>query len=200
MCAHLGGGWSALGTFRTVTFSNVCHASAQTKQRLVALRITVAAPSRHTDPIAWHAMQAKRIAIRFHEKSAWNRVAISLGDNMLSQASASMADAMKLIDVRTGDGSRLCCCLPQTAAWTVVRDHALRLPEVQVLNFVGDGFANARLEFAFRGHCFLIFGRDGQLHVLVREPHCSDLIVYQVARHFNELAECHTQKMPQTAM
>jgi hypothetical protein len=102
-----------------------------------------------------------------------------------------MLCATKRIDVRIADGSRLCFSVPQTAAWDALRDHALRLPGAQLLEFVGQGFARARLESAFRDHRFFIFGRDGQLHVAVREPHCSDLIVYQVAQHCDELAARH---------
>jgi len=117
-----------------------------------------------------------------------NIVIISIdGDNFLSLAAAIVADAMRLIDIRTCDGSRQYLCLPRAVAWNALRDHAMQLPEAEVVNFVGEGLAQAWLDFVFRGHRFLVRGHDGQFHFFVRDPHCPDLIVYQVARHFKEL-------------
>jgi len=106
---------------------------------------------------------------------------------MLSLASAIVADAMRLIDLRTADGSRQFACLPQDVAWDAVRDHALRLPDAQVIGFVGEEIAPPWLDFSFRGHRFVVHGRHGQLQFFVRQPHCPDLILFQVAQHFAEL-------------
>jgi hypothetical protein len=96
---------------------------------------------------------------------------------------------MKLIDIRTRDGSRHFLSLPQSTAWIAVRGHAMRLPQLEILNFVDSEDLQARLEFLFLGHRFLIQGIDRQHHFFVSDPNCSDLIVYQVARHFSQLAE-----------
>jgi hypothetical protein len=96
---------------------------------------------------------------------------------------------MKLIDIRTRDGSRHFLSLPQLAAWIVLRRHALQLPQLKILNFMEGDDLQARLEFSFLGHRFLIQHIDRQHHFFVNDPDCSDLIVYQVARHFSQLIE-----------
>ena len=106
---------------------------------------------------------------------------------MLSPASAIVADAMRLIDERTPDGSRHFACLPQAATWAAVCDHVLLLPDAEMINFVGEGLAQAWLDFRFRRHRFLINARDGRFRLFVRDPQCPDLILYQVGYHFERL-------------
>jgi hypothetical protein len=113
---------------------------------------------------------------------------------MLSLASAIVAGAMRLIDLRTDDGSRQFACLPQNAPWDAVRDHALRLPDAQIVSFASEEIGLPWLDFSFRGHRFLVHGRHGQLHFFVRQPHCSDLILFQVAQHFTELQSKHDRE------
>ena len=110
---------------------------------------------------------------------------------MLSLASVIVADAMRLIDLRAADGSRHFACLPQDVAWDAVRDHALRLPDAQIISSVSEEIAPPWLDFSFRGHRFLVQGRHGQLHFFVRQPHCPDLILFQVGQHFAELQRKH---------
>ncbi len=56
-----------------------------------------------------------------------------------------------------------------------------------MLNFVGEEFAKAWLDFRFRRHRFLIHARDGLFRLFVRDPQCPDLILYQVGCHFERL-------------
>jgi hypothetical protein len=94
---------------------------------------------------------------------------------------------MRLIDERTADGSRHFSRLPGGADWGEVCDHALRLPGVEIAGFVRSELADAWLDFSFRGHRFRVRSRQGRLHLFVDDPQCSDLILYQVGRHFERL-------------
>jgi hypothetical protein len=111
------------------------------------------------------------------------------GDNMLSPLLAIMAGTMKLIDIRTRDGSRLYLHLPQTVGWHDLRDHATRLPGAEVTRFVAEGVAQRQLEFSYRGYSFFIQEGGKHFSFFVRDPQCPDLIVYQVAQHFQDLVE-----------
>ncbi len=94
---------------------------------------------------------------------------------------------MKLIDERTPDGSRHFSRLHHVADWENVRDHALLLPGAEIANFVRSELAEAWLDFSFRGHRFQIRSRQQHLHLFVDDPQCSDLLLYQVGRHFERL-------------
>ncbi len=109
---------------------------------------------------------------------------------MLSPASATLADAMKLLDERTLDGSRHFARLPKIAPWEVVRDHALLLGDAKLINEVGEnGAVRPRFDFTFRGHRFLIHSHENQFLFFVSEPQCSDLILFEVGLHFERLLE-----------
>ena len=94
---------------------------------------------------------------------------------------------MKLIDQRMPDGSRHFARLPRITPWEVVRGHVLLLQGAEVLNFVGEGIANAWLDFTYRGHRFVIHSHENQLRLCVRDPQCPDLLLYQVGCHFEQL-------------
>jgi hypothetical protein len=96
---------------------------------------------------------------------------------------------MKLIDERTPDGSRHFARLPKIAAWEVVRDHVLLLGNARVVNYVAEGPAEPWLDFTFRGHRFLIHSHGNQFRLSVRDPQCSDLILYEVGLHFERLLD-----------
>ena len=116
---------------------------------------------------------------------------------MLSQASAIVADAMKLIDTRTQDGSRHFATLPQVVTWGVVCDHILLLPDARMINFVADWPARAWLDFQFRGHRFAINARDGLFQLFVCDPQCPDLVLFQVGSHFERLInEAGKRRLP----
>jgi hypothetical protein len=94
---------------------------------------------------------------------------------------------MKLIDERTPDGSRYFARLPKVAPWEVVRDHVLLLGNARVVNYVGNGPGEPWLDFTFRGHRFLIHAHENQFQLFVRDPQCSDLVLYEVGLHFEQL-------------
>jgi hypothetical protein len=96
---------------------------------------------------------------------------------------------MKLLDERLPDGSRHFSRLPSTVDWKRVRDHVPLLPEAKIVNFIDSEMSSAWLDFSFRGHRFLIKIYDGLLHFFVDDPLCSDLILFQVGRHFEQLME-----------
>ena len=94
---------------------------------------------------------------------------------------------MKLIDERASDGSRHFAKLPKISPWEVVRDHVLLLGSAKVVNYIDEGIASPWLDFTFRGHRFLIHCHENQLRLFVRDPQCSDLILYEVGTHFERL-------------
>ena len=94
---------------------------------------------------------------------------------------------MKLIDERTPDGSRHFARLPKIVPWEAVRDHIPLLGSAKVVNYVEGGVASPWLDFTFRGHRFLIHSHENQFRLFVRDPLCSDLILFEVGRHFEEL-------------
>ncbi|MEN6449389.1 MAG: hypothetical protein ABFC96_02770 [Thermoguttaceae bacterium] len=95
---------------------------------------------------------------------------------------------MKLIDHRTPDGSRHFSQLRGLAHWQIVCDHVLRLPGAEINNSVRHELAGARLRFTFRGHRFTIRSQQRDLHLIVDDPQCSDLILFEVGLHFEQLA------------
>jgi hypothetical protein len=94
---------------------------------------------------------------------------------------------MRLIDERTPDGSRHFAELPTTSCWKAVRDYVLLLGSAEVINYIDDEIASPWLDFTFRGHRFLIHSHENRLRLYVRDPQCSDLILYEVGIHFERL-------------
>ena len=94
---------------------------------------------------------------------------------------------MKLIDVRTSDGSRQFVCLPNSATRQALREHVALLPGLEVVNFVAEGRAEAWLAFTYFGHRFAVRNGGGEFCFFVSDPRCSDLILYQVAAHCEQL-------------
>jgi hypothetical protein len=104
---------------------------------------------------------------------------------------------MKLLDERTGDGSRHFATLPQRASWGWLCDHVLQLPDAEMINFVADNPNRAWLDFYFRRHRFAVRARDKRFHLYVRDPQCPDLILFEVGSHIERLMdESHTQQKP----
>jgi hypothetical protein len=97
---------------------------------------------------------------------------------------------MKLIDERTPDGSRQFAQLPKIAPWEVVRDHILLLGNAKVVNYITENVARPWLDFTFRGHRFVIHCHENQFRLYVSDPQCSDLILYEVGTHLEQLLGC----------
>lgn len=94
---------------------------------------------------------------------------------------------MQLIDRRTDDGSRQFARLPKTSTWHALRDHILLLPGAKIANFVAGGVTPAWIDFTYRDHRFLIGQKAGKLCLVVRDPQCPDVTLYQVASHCEKL-------------
>ena len=90
---------------------------------------------------------------------------------------------MKLIDVRTSDGSRLFGCFPKTATWQRLRDHVAGLPGAEIVNFVAAGVGPAWFDFIFGSHRFVVRNGGDCFCFFVAEPCCSDVSLYQVASY-----------------
>ena len=94
---------------------------------------------------------------------------------------------MKLIDLRTDDGSRHFTRLPKTASVEDLRDHLAAMEGVGIGELVANGTAQPHLEFLYRDHRFWIrFDRE-YFHFFVRDPQCSDVHLYKVALHCQKL-------------
>jgi hypothetical protein len=94
---------------------------------------------------------------------------------------------MKLIDQRIFDGSRHFAKLPKTTPWEVVEGHVLLLEGAKVVNAVSGTVATPWLDFTYRDQRFLVHSHENELHLFVRDPQCSDVLLYQVGAHFERL-------------
>jgi len=94
---------------------------------------------------------------------------------------------MRLIDVRSSDGSRHFARLPKTAPWDALREHVARLSGVETVSLVVPGPIGPWLDFTFRGHFFRVHNGGQEFHFFVRDPRCSDVSLYQVASHCEKL-------------
>jgi hypothetical protein len=115
------------------------------------------------------------------------RTSFVQSDNLLSQAFARLPGIMKLLDERTADGSRHFASLPKITPWEVVQGHVLLLGGAKLVNCV-DRAPPIWLDFDFRGHRFVVHRHDNQIQLFVRDPGCSDLILYEVGRHFETVS------------
>ena len=90
---------------------------------------------------------------------------------------------MKLIDLRTDDGSRHFTRLPKTASVEDLREHLATMEGVGIGDLTGSGPAQRHLEFSYQDHQFWIRLDRQHFHFFVRNPQCSDVHLYQVALH-----------------
>ncbi len=95
---------------------------------------------------------------------------------------------LTLIDHRTADGSRHFARLVTVAPWERVRQHVRRLENAELINSVDPPGPRAWLDFSYRGHRFLVHEQGRHVDLLVRNPLCCDLILYQVGSHFLRLS------------
>jgi len=126
-------------------------------------------------------------SIRSCARKTVRRAIFGQDDKMLSPAFASLANAMKLFDHRTDDGSRYFSRLPRPERWDVLYDCVLRLSGAKVINHVGEDFGRPWLDFHYCGHRFLICLSEEHVQLYVDDPQCSDVLLYQVGRHFEKL-------------
>jgi len=96
---------------------------------------------------------------------------------------------MRLIDVRTSDGSRYFACLPKSVDWGILRDHLARLEGVEIVALNNHWEPKARLDFNYRGHSFSTHNGGDEFCFFVRDPQCPDLDLYRLASHCEKLLE-----------
>jgi len=94
---------------------------------------------------------------------------------------------MKLIDRRTDDGSRHFVCLPAGTDWHTLRDHIPDLPGAELADHLPNGVSQVRIGFTYRGHHFAVSEQQGEYRLFVRDPQCSDVTLYRVGRHFEDM-------------
>lgn len=94
---------------------------------------------------------------------------------------------MILIDIRTDDGSRHFASLPGSAGWDALRDQILLLPDAKIVEFVTNKVAQGRIDFTYGGHLFSVTGHGGEFRFFVRDPQCSDVHLYRVGSHCEQL-------------
>jgi hypothetical protein len=94
---------------------------------------------------------------------------------------------MRLIDLRTADGSRQFARLPKAAAWDTLREHFARLPGLEIINFVVERVPTPWLDFIYRGHRFTVRDAGEEVWLMVADPQCSDVLLYETAAHCEQL-------------
>lgn len=94
---------------------------------------------------------------------------------------------MRLIDLRTDDGSRHFLSLPKQVEWQAVCNHIAELQGVTSADVKKPEVGDAHLEFAYRHHDFRVTGDDHHFHFFVRDPQCSDVCLYHIASHCETL-------------
>ena len=97
---------------------------------------------------------------------------------------------IRLIDRRTEDGSRLFTYLPQTAGWEGLHTHLRRLPGVQIANYVPAELTEPWIDFLYRSHRFSVRQQEDRICLIVRNPQCPDVILYQLAAHCPPCGAC----------
>jgi len=107
-----------------------------------------------------------------------------------------MEEAMRLIDLRTTDGSRHFASLPRPADWSAMRDHVRGLSGAKTLCYFSEDRKSPRMDFSFRRHYFLIAPRGDSIELFVQDPQCPDLILYEVGRHFEQMGAVADSESP----
>lgn len=94
---------------------------------------------------------------------------------------------MRLIDERTPDGSRRFARVPWAGAWKNLFRHLFLLPGAAPADGAHADSLMEKLDFYFHGHQFQVVYCGEELHLVVRDPLCSDQLLFQVAYHLNKL-------------
>lgn len=90
---------------------------------------------------------------------------------------------MQLIDMRMADQSRCFICLPESVAWSDLRDHISRMPGAVVTAYVTDHIVEVWIDFTYREQLFSVNNQFGEYWFFVTQPDCSDAILTEVALH-----------------
>jgi hypothetical protein len=93
---------------------------------------------------------------------------------------------MRLIDVRTGDGSRHFARLPASRRVEALREYLLSLPGV-VSPCLAERSAAPWVDFTYEGHDFSVRRRANTFCFFVRDPACSDITLCRLVLHCEQL-------------
>lgn len=99
---------------------------------------------------------------------------------------------MRLVDERTIDGSRRFARLTYAGDWPDLFQCAVASSNHGALPLANVSLQGNKLCFCYRGYQFHVTRRDGELCLVVRDPLCCDLLLYQVACHFGKLLDGQT--------
>lgn len=94
---------------------------------------------------------------------------------------------VSLYDIRMIDGSRQFADIPETVFFDAIRNCAAKLEGAIETGFVSDWVTEMWLDFDFRGHSFSVNNQFGEYWFFVRDPACSDEILFDVISHFEKL-------------
>ena len=93
---------------------------------------------------------------------------------------------MKLIDERTADGSRCFARLPRMGGWATFCRHAGLLADIEWAPPIDGDLPQGRIAFCLGGQQFQAACHNGTIRLIVCDPLCPDVLLYQVARHFQD--------------
>ena len=94
-----------------------------------------------------------------------------------------------LFDMKMNDGSRHFVDMPEVVFFDEFYDHAEKLEDAEITEFITDGVVEMWLDFEFRGHKFSVNNQFGDYWFFVEDAECPDEILLEVAAHFRALLE-----------
>lgn len=86
-------------------------------------------------------------------------------------------------------GSRHFVDMPEVVFFDELCEHAEKLEEAEITEFVTDGVVEMWLNFEFRGHKFAVNNQFGDYLFFVEPPECPEEILLEVIEHFRKLLE-----------
>jgi hypothetical protein len=94
-----------------------------------------------------------------------------------------------LLENKLIDGSRHFVDMPEVAFFDDFYDHTEELEGARLTEFVTDGVTGMWLDFEFRGHEFSVTNQFGDYWFFVRDPECSEEILFEIIEHFRQLLD-----------
>ena len=94
-----------------------------------------------------------------------------------------------LFDMRMNDGSRHFADMPEAVFFDELADHAEKLENVEITEFITDGVVEMWLDFEYHWHKFSVNNQLGDYWFFVEDPDCPDEILLEVCDHFRKLLE-----------
>ncbi len=96
---------------------------------------------------------------------------------------------MKLIDVRTADGSRHFLRMPKAFSAQAIAEYLTGLEGARLLCFMAGGITEAHVNFTYQGYRFQVRNGGQEYLFFVDDPSCPDVLLLGVAYHFHQLLE-----------